>query len=119
VGGASGPAIGARFVGTNKARFAWSTSSRVVAAEPGRRFAFERDRPPGFGKVRWSYDFEQIDGGTRIVESFEVIRKPLGVMLAFAQLWTGVSWSERVAHNESTMRVTLDRLKAAVEGGAG
>jgi hypothetical protein len=119
LGGASGPAVGVRFVGTNKARFAWSTTSRVVAAEPGRRFAFERDRPPGFGAVRWSYDIEPIDGGTRVVESFEVLRKPPGLMRALARLWTGVSFDERLAHNENTMRVTLERLKEAVDGGAG
>ena len=51
IGGATGPAVGARFKGTNKRRVWWSTDATVVAAERGRRFAFERNRPKMFGAM--------------------------------------------------------------------
>nr|WP_222132316.1 SRPBCC family protein [Pseudonocardia sp. C8] len=39
--GATGPAVGARFVGTNRnGRLRWSTHCRVTECEPGRRFTF-------------------------------------------------------------------------------
>src|SRR5688572_8908845 len=40
--GATGPAVGARFKGSNKRGWArWSTTNEVVAAEPGAAFSFE------------------------------------------------------------------------------
>lgn len=40
-GGATGPAVGARFVGSNRhGAFRWSTHCRVTECEPGRRFTF-------------------------------------------------------------------------------
>ena len=40
--GATGPAVGARFKGSNKRGFArWSTTNEVVEAEPGQAFSFE------------------------------------------------------------------------------
>src|ERR1700752_2777029 len=56
LGGATGPAVGARFKGTNKKRLAWSTKSKVVVAQPGRCFTFDRDRPLLFGVMRWSFE---------------------------------------------------------------
>ena len=42
LGGATGPAVGARFKGSNKrGRARWSTTNTVVEAEPGRVFSFE------------------------------------------------------------------------------
>ena len=42
LGGATGPAVGARFKGTNRlGSTTWSTKPTVTAAEPGRRFAFQ------------------------------------------------------------------------------
>lgn len=115
LGGASGPAVGARFKGTNKKRFRWSTSSRVVAAEPGRRFAFERDRPPIFGVMRWSYDLEPTAAGTRVTESFDQVKTASTAAIMAASFGTGVPWNEREAVNEANMRTTLERLKETAE----
>jgi hypothetical protein len=48
----------------------------VTAAEPGRRFAFDVERY-GFGRfmvpvriATWAYDFEPVDGGTRVTETW-------------------------------------------------
>lgn len=119
LGGAGGPSPGARFRGTNKKRFSWSTTARVVDALPGRRFAFDRDRPVFFGVMRWAYDLEPTAGGTHVTESFEQVRTAPTIALIAASLGTGVPWNEREAVNESNMRVTLDRLKATAERLAG
>ncbi len=69
-----GPETGAWFTGRNVTpERTWETRSRVVAAEPGRAFAFE----VGEGWVRWSYTFEPVDGGTRLTESWEFL--PAGI----------------------------------------
>ena len=69
IGGATGPAVGARFKGTNRSArlpvVRWSTRPKVVAAEPGKAFAFDT------GTTTWRYELEPAAGGTRVVESFE------------------------------------------------
>jgi hypothetical protein len=115
LGSATRPAVGARFKGTNKNRFSWSTSSRVVVADENREFAFDRDRPRGFGVMRWSYLFEPVPGGTRVTESFEQVRTAPMLAIRAANLTTGVPWNEREAVNVANMETTLQRLKATAE----
>src|SRR5438128_1067695 len=68
--GAAGPAVGARFKGTNRRGIAtWSTKPTVVVADPGREFAFEVDTD-----VRWTYRFDAEGTGTSLTESFEMLR---------------------------------------------
>src|SRR6478672_10471059 len=68
--GATGPARGARFKGTNKRGFVtWSTKPEVVVADPGREFAFDVGRD-----IRWSYRFDADGPGTKLTESFEMLR---------------------------------------------
>src|SRR4051812_33266481 len=56
--GANGPAVGARFRGTNRKGWRrWSTVNTVTAAEPGRQFAFRTT----FGPLKvadWGYRIE-------------------------------------------------------------
>jgi hypothetical protein len=111
LGGATGPAVGARFKGTNAKRFSWSTSSRVVTADEGRSFIFERDRPRGFGVMRWSYLLEPVPKGTRVTESFEQVRTAPILAILAANLTTGVRWNDREAVNVTNMETTLERLK--------
>src|SRR5690349_9876685 len=55
--GATGPALGSRFRGTNRngAR-EWQTKVRVVACEPPRWFAFDARTPFGVRVSRWAYE---------------------------------------------------------------
>ncbi|MBD8868235.1 SRPBCC family protein [Nocardioides donggukensis] len=71
-----GPAVGARFVGhnTDETR-SWETRSTVVAAEPGRKFAWE----VGAGFVRWGYRLAPVAGGTELTESWEFL--PAGLAM--------------------------------------
>ena len=111
--GATGPAVGARFVATNKAgRLRWNNRPVVVTAEPGREFAFARTEPFG-GTVEWRYRFEREAGGTRVTESYEVTRPitPIG--------WFIIGWIAGCKDRRSDLRhgmaQTLQRLQAALE----
>jgi uncharacterized protein YndB with AHSA1/START domain len=110
--GATGPAVGARFKGTNKRGFAtWSTKPTVVAADPGREFAFDVG-----ADTRWTYRFEPDDGGTRLSESFEMLRD-LRWYYAFAERWM-MRVKDRRGDLERGMTTTLGRIKQVVESGS-
>jgi uncharacterized protein YndB with AHSA1/START domain len=106
--GATGPAAGVRFKGTNKRGFIrWSTRPKVVAAEPPREFAFETS------DTRWTYRFEPADGGTDVTESFELTKdEPLYLALLGRYI---MRIPDRKADLERGMRQTLERIKAVAE----
>jgi hypothetical protein len=65
-----GPRVGAKFTGRNVLpERTWETTSEVVAAEPGREFAWV----VGPQIVRWSYTFAEVDEGTQVTESWEFL----------------------------------------------
>lgn len=109
--GARGPAPGARFKGTNRRGLVrWSTKPTVVAAERGREFAFETS------DTRWTYRFEQAEGGTELTESFELTKDEPAV-LAFLGRYV-LRIRDRKADLEQGMQRTLERIKAVAEGSA-
>jgi uncharacterized protein YndB with AHSA1/START domain len=114
IDGATGPAVGARFKGTNRrGRTRWATTCEVTASAPGREFTFVTGRP-GKPETVWRYVFEPDgDGGTRVTESFQLV-KPLGaVSNLVTRVTTGVK--DRRADLEANIRVSLARLKAIAE----
>jgi hypothetical protein len=107
--GATGPAVGARFKGTNKRGFAsWSTKPKVVVAEQDRVFAFDVN-----DDVRWSYRFEPDGTGTKLSESFEMLRD-LRWYFALAHRWL-LRIDDRQADIERGMTATIERIKQVVE----
>ena len=114
--GASGPAVGARFKGSNKnGIFRWSTKPRVDAADAGREFAFTT-QAGGKDLTKWAYRFEPDGGGTKVTESFEMMNNQPGFITFFEKHVMRVK--DRKADLESGMEATLQRIKAAVEGSA-
>ncbi|MCU1451021.1 MAG: polyketide cyclase [Acidimicrobiales bacterium] len=117
--GATGPAVGARFKGSNKAKLArWSTKPRVVAAEAGKEFAFVVPALLG-GKeqTKWTYRFEEAaGGGTEVTESFELMSDMPGYIVFADRFFLGIP--DRKANLEGAMQQTLDRIKAVAEGSA-
>ena len=112
--GATGPEVGARFKGRNRHGIArWSTTPRVVAAEPGREFAFATTWL-GKDNTQWTYRFEPDGTGTRVTESFEMLVDVPWYFTASERWLMGVK--DRKADLEAAMAKTLERLKAAVEG---
>ena len=112
--GATGPEVGARFKGRNRHGIArWSTTPRVVAADPGREFAFATTWL-GKDNTQWTYRFEPDGTGTRVTESFEMLVDVPWYFTASERWLMGVK--DRKADLEAAMAKTLERLKAAVEG---
>ena len=66
---------GATFRGHNEVGDnAWDTTCQVVAAVPGKEFAFINRGPNGDRQlVRWGYVFEADGGGTKVTESWELL----------------------------------------------
>jgi hypothetical protein len=105
------PAAGSRFVGHNAVgpgrRIRYSRRGRVLAADPGREFAFATEEGGREGTT-WRYRFEPVDHGTRVTESFRVDWIPW---------WARVIDVPLNRHRElvENMRTTLQNLKAAAE----
>lgn len=65
-----GPRVGAHFTGHNEhGERQWDTRSEVVAADRGVAFAWEVNG----GWVRWGYELESVDGGTRLTEAWDFL----------------------------------------------
>ena len=110
LGGATAPAVGARFRGTNRSGIAiWATRVTVTAADPGKRFTFDVDFL-GVPISTWDYEFAG-DGDTCTVTERWTDRRP-GWMRATSML-TGVL--NRPEHNREGMQKTLERLKGSAE----
>jgi uncharacterized protein YndB with AHSA1/START domain len=111
--GATGPAVGARFKGRNRRGLArWSTTNRVVEAEPGRAFAFETKQ----SGTRWTYRFEPDGDATVVTESRAAWRERPLVAKAFARFALG-GVEDHEDELRQGMQATLERLKAIAEAG--
>ena len=109
--GATGPEVGAVFVGHNRnGDNEWSSDCRVVECVPGERFVFE----PFFGDLvwaRWGFLIEPDGDGCVVTEVWDDLR-PESIMELSQQI-SGVT--DRVGRNRETMTETLERLAKAVE----
>jgi uncharacterized protein YndB with AHSA1/START domain len=110
-GGSTGPAVGARFKGTNQmGSKKWASECTVTACEPGKRFAF--DVKAGRFKIAgWAYQFAPADSGCLVTELWEDHRGALVTWISPAITGT----KDRAKRNQETMTVTLQRLAAALE----
>ncbi|CAN5903406.1 SRPBCC family protein [soil metagenome] len=110
---ASGPAVGARFKASNRRGAArWSNTPQVIAAEPGREFAFRRVAP-GAGEVDWRYRMEPAGAGTTLTESYEVVRPSPAIVNWVSGVLLRVK--DRDADLAKGMRQTLEGIKRAAE----
>jgi hypothetical protein len=108
---AQGPAVGAKFKGTNvHDDKKWTTIATVVQFAPPSAFAFEVKVGPA--KVaRWEYVVEATPGGTRITESWIDRRSALSK-------WIGGKSSGVPRRDEFTVQsiqTTLENLKNTLE----
>ncbi len=110
-GDVSTPNKGSTFVGHNAVgpgrRIRYSRHGQVLAAEPGREFAFVTDEG-GRESTIWRYRFELATGGTRVIESYDVRWIPTWARIIDVPL----NRHKELVHN---MRTTLERLKMAAE----
>ncbi|HWA65789.1 MAG TPA: SRPBCC family protein [Mycobacteriales bacterium] len=111
LGGAAGPAVGARFLGRNGMGWRkWATVAEVTDAERGKRFAFHVTVGP-LKIADWSYEFATEGQTTRVTERWVDRRTP--VMDKLSALAMGVS--DRADHNRKNMEATLAALKSGAE----
>jgi hypothetical protein len=112
--GASGPAVGVRFEAVNKVprRPPWRNRPVIIAAEPGREFAFSRTERFA-GTVVWRYRFERERTGTLVTEAYEVTQ-PL-TRVGWFIIGTLYRRHNRRSDLKIGMKATLERLKAAAE----
>jgi hypothetical protein len=109
-GGATGPALGARFVGSNRQSWKrWMSEGEVTGYDPGRYFAFAIRFGP-IPVALWEYVVEPAEGdGCALTERF-TDRRP-GPARVFGNLVTG----ERIELNRRGIATTLANLKSAAE----
>ena len=114
IGGATGPAVGARFKGTNaQGAKKWTTTVTVLEATSPSRFRFANKVGPKTMAV-WTYEIKPFGkGGCKVTESWADGRGPIVEILGKAV--TGVV--DRAAHTKDMLNTTLARLKEAAESG--
>jgi hypothetical protein len=87
--------------------FKWSTEANVVAADPGREFAFTTV-VKGRESTRWRYRIEPQGDRSRLTESYEFVWAPRHLVIADVLM-------RRDQQLDRGMRKTLARIKAAAE----
>ncbi len=109
--GATGPAVGARFKGSNKRGIArWSTTNEVVDADPGKAFSFETKQ----SAARWTYRLQPDGSGTLVTESRQMFKERPVIAKVYATLMLG-GIDDHDDEMRDGMRRTLERLKAIAE----
>ncbi len=126
-GGATAPAVGAQFRGSNRRGWRrWTTTCTIVDYRPGTSIAWDVHAGP-LAVARWSYRIEPPQGAsqpgpddqvptgdqtTTLVERFEDRRA--SALRAIGPLLRGVPDTNQ--HNRSNMAETLRRIKRHAEG---
>jgi hypothetical protein len=106
---ASGPALGARFRGTNARNGStWSTTAHVTNFDPPGSFVFEVTYR-GFRVSRWEFVVEATSGGCRVTEKWLDRRN------YFLRRSTDGDGFGRAQYNKSSIRATLEALKRELE----
>jgi len=109
-GGATGPAVGAKFEGDNRIALLgitlkkWTTTSEVTACVPGEVFEFVSE-----GYTTWTYRLEPSPGGTKVTESYTYASQSGMQKFAYETL------ARRPAILKRGMQRTLERIKTSVE----
>ncbi|MCW2598443.1 MAG: hypothetical protein JWM02_272 [Frankiales bacterium] len=115
LGDATGPALGARFRGANRAGWRrWSTDVKVTRCEPGSVFAFAVSKV-GLSVAEWRYDIvAEGESACTVTETWVDLRG--GTIKVLGALTTGVS--DRSAFTVASIEHTLAALRAAVHSPA-
>jgi hypothetical protein len=111
LGGATGPAVGARFRGhvkrNGRGPVYWTTC-KVLACEANKVFSFGvlmKDKVVN----TWGYELAASGGGTEVTEFYD-----LGESLPTKIYWA-IAGKARGRTNREGMKTTLERIKAVVE----
>ena len=99
-GGGRKLALGDRFSTKMRIGVPYLISNKVVEYDESRRIAWSH-----IGGWRWRYEFEPVDGGTRVTETFDWSTAKPGAG-GYASKWA--------SKNKASMESTLARLEAFV-----
>jgi hypothetical protein len=111
IGGATGPAVGASFKGTNsREKDSWFTVAKVVTYEPPKKFVFDIRFKRVFKVARWEFDVESAPGGCRVTETWTDHRSN------FARKQSESEDFKRADYSKVSIRTTLENLKKHCEG---
>lgn len=111
VGGATGPAVGAKFKGRNVAgSHNWSTTVTVVDAVPGERFSFHVTTGP-MQIAEWSFDLVPTEVGCTVTQTW-VDRRGKLITFVGSKL-SGVD--DRTEFSRQSMEQTLAGIAAVAE----
>lgn len=106
IGGATGPAVGAKFKGKNvNGKRSWSTVVVVTDYVPPRRIVFALEVGP-WTWCDWIYEVEPEGNGTRVTHSW--VDRRNGFAKWLGGLVSGVK--DRASHNRGNMERTLEAL---------
>lgn len=118
VDGATGPAVGARFLGRSKheALGEWATTSEIVEFEPGRVFAWAVG-DPAEPSATWRFRVEPRDGGTELSQWMRLGPGRSGLSLAIDRMPEKEQKIVfvRMREFERNMTATLECLKKRAE----
>jgi hypothetical protein len=109
IDGATGPALGASFKGSNtRDSSTWSTVAKVTDFQPPTSFGFEVTYKV-FKIARWEYSIESTATGCRVSESWTDQRNKLMRRSGDANGFT------RAEYTKVSIRTTLEQLKRELE----
>ena len=107
-----GPRVGAMFTGRNELpERTWETRSEVVAADPGREFAWVVTATG----TRWGYTFDAVEGGTEVTESWDFPPEAAAVFRERFGDGAEAQIAERSNLAETGIAATLAAIKATAE----
>ena len=107
-----GPRVGAMFTGRNELpERTWETRSEVVAADPGREFAWVVTMTG----TRWGYTFAAVEGGTEVTESWDFPPEAVAVFHERFGEGAEAQIAEHAHLAETGIAATLAAIKATAE----
>ena len=115
---AAGPALGAKFVGSNThpAIGEWDMTCFVNRYEEGREFGWVTSDPDNPG-ARWRFELSSIAGATRLRHSLVIGPGPSGVTAAIERMPDKEPriLARRIDEHRANMQKVVDGIKAAAE----
>ena len=112
--GATEAAEGVRFRGANRrGAVRWFTNCTVVRFEAERAIAWEVHPPYGGARTaRWTYELQPVEGGTEVVEHFEVYRSTILTRIGWVLMGGKQNRREML---QRSVGESLNKLKTLVE----
>jgi hypothetical protein len=102
--------MGSTFGMSMKMGVPYSMSNTVVEFEPDRRIAWKTAFPGPLGRLVggriWRYEFEAVEGGTKVTESWDISEDKQRALLKLGKLSEGTA---------DAMRATLEHLATLTE----